>query len=134
MEAFSATAELGAARGRRIVIAIVSVELMLEALGSLAGWWIAAAFAGGGFTYLILEGVIERSFFSQNLTSAPRSGSATAAASITTVPAAHSCSSIPNDHRAPLVVCSERQRDDALWAHPTRRLTRWLSRLERLFA
>lgn len=43
-----------------IVIAIVAVELMPEAMGKLAGWWIAAAFAIGGVTYIAIEGVLER--------------------------------------------------------------------------
>ncbi len=37
-----------------IVIAIVAVELIPEALGKLAGWWIAAAFAAGGVAYVLL--------------------------------------------------------------------------------
>ena len=42
-----------------IVIAIVAVELIPEALGALAGWWIAAAFAAGGVTYILLGSVTE---------------------------------------------------------------------------
>lgn len=43
-----------------IVIAIVSVELMPEALGTLAGWWIAAAFAAGGIAYIFIQAVVQR--------------------------------------------------------------------------
>lgn len=43
-----------------IVIAIIAVELMPEVLRGLSGWWIAAAFAGGGATYMLLEWLIER--------------------------------------------------------------------------
>ena len=42
-----------------IVIAIVAVELMPEALGSLAGGWIALAFACGGVAYVLLESLIK---------------------------------------------------------------------------
>lgn len=43
-----------------IMIGIVAVELIPEALGSLAGWWIAAAFASGGVAYVLLENLIDR--------------------------------------------------------------------------
>lgn len=43
-----------------IVIAIVAVELIPEALGTLAGWWIALAFTCGGGAYILLESVVER--------------------------------------------------------------------------
>src|SRR3546814_16644746 len=43
-----------------IVIAIVAVELIPEALGTLAGWWIAVAFAAGGLAYMALEWLTER--------------------------------------------------------------------------
>jgi ZIP family zinc transporter len=43
-----------------IVIAIVAVELMPSALGKLAGWWVALAFALGGMAYIVLEAVVER--------------------------------------------------------------------------
>jgi ZIP family zinc transporter len=43
-----------------VVIAVVSVELMPQALGSLAGWWIALAFACGGGAYILLESAVER--------------------------------------------------------------------------
>ncbi|MDJ0391537.1 hypothetical protein QMO56_25880 [Roseomonas sp. E05] len=43
-----------------IVIAIVAVELVPEALGKLAGWWIAAAFAAGGAAYVLMEMLVER--------------------------------------------------------------------------
>ena len=43
-----------------IVIAIVAVELIPEALGALAGWWIAAAFAAGGAAYILLGSVTDR--------------------------------------------------------------------------
>ena len=43
-----------------IVIAIVAVELIPEALGKLAGWWIAVAFAAGGVSYMLLESLTER--------------------------------------------------------------------------
>lgn len=56
--AFMLNWALHAASG--IVIAIVAVELIPEALGILAGWWIAAAFAGGGLTYVLVETLLER--------------------------------------------------------------------------
>ena len=43
-----------------IVIAIVAVELLPEALKALAGWWIAAAFAAGGVTYILVEMGVEK--------------------------------------------------------------------------
>ena len=43
-----------------IVIAIVAVELMPNALGTLAGWWVALAFALGGIAYIALEAIVER--------------------------------------------------------------------------
>lgn len=43
-----------------IVIGIIAVELLPEALGSLAGWWIAAAVAGGGVAYVLIESAVER--------------------------------------------------------------------------
>lgn len=43
-----------------IVIAIVAIELLPEALKSLAGWWIAAAFGAGGVVYLLLDAGVER--------------------------------------------------------------------------
>ena len=43
-----------------IIIAIVAVELMPNALGKLAGWWVALAFAAGGVAYLVLEALVER--------------------------------------------------------------------------
>lgn len=43
-----------------IVIAIVAVELLPEALGALAGWWIALAFAAGGAGYIVIESLLER--------------------------------------------------------------------------
>ncbi|MDO9501447.1 ZIP family metal transporter [Falsiroseomonas sp.] len=43
-----------------IVIAIVSVELIPEALGVLPAWWLAAAFAAGGGAYLLTETLVER--------------------------------------------------------------------------
>lgn len=43
-----------------IVIAIVAVELIPNALGKLAGWWVALAFAVGGVAYLVLEVIVER--------------------------------------------------------------------------
>lgn len=43
-----------------IVIAIVAVELVPEALQSLAGWWIALAFAAGGVAYTLIERVMQR--------------------------------------------------------------------------
>lgn len=41
-----------------IVIAIVALELMPRALGTLAGWWIAVAFAAGGLAYVVLESIV----------------------------------------------------------------------------
>ncbi|MGE0160839.1 MAG: ZIP family metal transporter [Gemmatimonadales bacterium] len=61
---FGATTErhlnwaLHAASG--IVIAIVAVELMPEALRSLPGWWIAAAFGAGGVSYVVVESAIKK--------------------------------------------------------------------------
>ena len=43
-----------------IVIGIVAVELLPEALGKLAGWWIALAFALGGGAYVMLDMAVER--------------------------------------------------------------------------
>lgn len=43
-----------------IVIGIVAVELLPEALGGLAGWWIAAAVFAGGVTYILIETGVER--------------------------------------------------------------------------
>lgn len=43
-----------------IVIAIVAVELMPKVLGSLAGWWVAFAFALGGVAYIGLETIVGR--------------------------------------------------------------------------
>lgn len=43
-----------------IVIAIVAVELVPEALRSLAGWWLALAFAAGGVTYTLIERAMQR--------------------------------------------------------------------------
>ena len=43
-----------------IVIAIVAVELIPEAIGTLAGWWMALAFACGGVAYVLLESLFER--------------------------------------------------------------------------
>lgn len=43
-----------------IVIAIVAVELLPNARGTLAGWWIALAFACGGGAYVLLESLVER--------------------------------------------------------------------------
>ena len=43
-----------------ILIAIVAVELLPEALGGLAGWWIAAAVFAGGVTYVLIETGVER--------------------------------------------------------------------------
>ncbi len=42
-----------------LMIAIVSVEVMPEALHGLAGSWIALAFLGGGLAYIGLEAAIE---------------------------------------------------------------------------
>lgn len=43
-----------------IVLAIVAIELMPEAVEVLTGWWLAAAFAAGGLSYLLIEGTLER--------------------------------------------------------------------------
>lgn len=43
-----------------ILIAIVSVELVPNALGVLAGWWLAAAFGAGGLAYIALQAGVER--------------------------------------------------------------------------
>jgi ZIP family zinc transporter len=43
-----------------IVIAIVSVELIPEALGALPAWWLAITFAAGGGAYLMMETLVER--------------------------------------------------------------------------
>jgi ZIP family zinc transporter len=43
-----------------ILIAIVAVELIPNALDVLAGWWLAAAFAAGGLTYIALHAGVER--------------------------------------------------------------------------
>lgn len=42
-----------------IVIAIVAVELIPEAVDVLAGWWLAAAFAAGGVSYVMIEALVE---------------------------------------------------------------------------
>ena len=38
----------------------MAVELLPEAIGALAGWWIALAFACGGVAYVLLESLLER--------------------------------------------------------------------------
>lgn len=43
-----------------IVIAVVAVEILPEALRSLAGWWIALAFLAGGIAYIAIETMIDR--------------------------------------------------------------------------
>jgi ZIP family zinc transporter len=43
-----------------ILIAIVSVELMPNALGTLPGWWVAAAFGAGGILYILLQAFVNR--------------------------------------------------------------------------
>lgn len=43
-----------------IVIAIVSVELIPNALGVLPGWWLAAAFGAGGLLYVAIQAGVER--------------------------------------------------------------------------
>lgn len=43
-----------------IVIAIVSVELMPEAVRVLPGWWIAVAYAFGGAAYVALESLVRK--------------------------------------------------------------------------
>ncbi len=43
-----------------IVIGVVAIELIPKALDTLAGWWIAAAFASGGASYVWMDGVINR--------------------------------------------------------------------------
>src|SRR5690606_13611834 len=43
-----------------IVIAIVSVELIPNALGVLTGWWLAAAFGAGGLLYIAIQAGVER--------------------------------------------------------------------------
>lgn len=43
-----------------IVIAIVAVEILPEALKSLAGWWIAAAFGAGGVAYILIQTGIDK--------------------------------------------------------------------------
>ena len=43
-----------------IVIGVVAIELMPEALDNLAGWWIAAAIAAGGATYVGVESLVQR--------------------------------------------------------------------------
>ena len=55
-----------------IVIAIVAVELIPQALGAIAGWWIAGAFAIGGCAYVLLERLI---YAVQNRDSGARGGS-----------------------------------------------------------
>lgn len=42
-----------------IVIAIVAVELIPEAVDVLAGWWLAAAFAAGGASYVMIESLVD---------------------------------------------------------------------------
>ena len=49
-----------------IVIAVVAIELMPEALGNLAGWWIAVAFTAGGLAYAGTEMLLERFSGSSN--------------------------------------------------------------------
>jgi ZIP family zinc transporter len=43
-----------------ILIAIVAVELIPGAIPTLAGWWIAIAFLGGGVAYILLDVLVER--------------------------------------------------------------------------
>jgi ZIP family zinc transporter len=43
-----------------IVVAIVAIALMPEALGILAGWWIALAFISGGVAYVAVDSIVER--------------------------------------------------------------------------
>lgn len=43
-----------------ILIGIVAVELLPEALGGLAGWWVALAIAAGGTCYVLIEAAVER--------------------------------------------------------------------------
>lgn len=55
-----------------IVLAIVAVELMPQAVGSLAGGWIALAFACGGIAYVLLESLINRLQLGRNGSSRTR--------------------------------------------------------------
>lgn len=55
-----------------IVVAIVAVELMPAAIGTLSGWWIAAAFAAGSIAYALVQKVVERR--QQSVGSGGRSG------------------------------------------------------------
>lgn len=43
-----------------IVIGVVAIELIPEALDTLAGWWIAAAFAAGGAAYVGVGSLLRR--------------------------------------------------------------------------
>ena len=43
-----------------IVIAIIALELLPEARGTLSGWWIGAAFMAGGVFYIGMEVVADR--------------------------------------------------------------------------
>lgn len=43
-----------------IVVAIVALELLPRAVGVIAGWWIAIAFALGGAGYVLVQSIVMR--------------------------------------------------------------------------
>lgn len=43
-----------------IVIAIISVELIPEALEKISAWWVGAAFGLGGITYVLISMVVDK--------------------------------------------------------------------------
>lgn len=43
-----------------IIIAIVSTELMPEALAGLSAWWVAASFGAGGIAYVLISTAVDR--------------------------------------------------------------------------
>ncbi|MGR3570675.1 ZIP family metal transporter [Brevirhabdus sp.] len=57
-----------------IVIGVVAIELIPEALDTLAGWWIAAAFAAGGAAYVGVDSLLRRKTPAPDKTDTPDNG------------------------------------------------------------